>query len=98
VAVHMRRAAAIQSGAVSALCAVLQAGTAGSVPVALDDVLRALYALAASDSSGCSTTELFASGGVHALVTTACSGDHKLLIMSSLNFGSCPQRLFQVVA
>lgn len=69
VAMHLHRAAAIVAGAVPSLCAVLQAGAARRVPVALDDVLRALYALAASDSSGHSASELFASGGVHSLVS-----------------------------
>lgn len=64
----MCRAAAIQAGAVPALCSILQAGAARAVPVALDDVLRALYALAAADASGHSASELFASGGIHSLV------------------------------
>ena len=46
------RAAAIQAGAVPALCSVLQVGAQRRVPIALDDVLRALYALAAADASG----------------------------------------------
>lgn len=39
------RAAAIQAGAVPALCGILQAGAAHSVPIALDDVLKASAAL-----------------------------------------------------
>jgi len=64
-----RRAAAIQAGAVPALCSILQAGAARHVPIALDDVLKALYALAAADASGHSASELFASGGIHSLVS-----------------------------
>lgn len=51
-----------------ALCSVLQVGAQRRVPIALDDVLRALYALAAADASGHSAAELFASGGIHSLV------------------------------
>ena len=40
-----RRAAAIQAGAVPALCGILQAGAAHSVPIALDDVLKACAAV-----------------------------------------------------
>lgn len=62
------RAAAIQAGAVPALCSVLHVGAQRRVPIALDDVLRALYALAAADASGHSAAELFSSGGIHSLV------------------------------
>ena len=64
-----RRAAAIQAGAVPALCNILVQGETGAPPVALGDVLKALYAIIATDAgSGAGTSELFASGGIHSLV------------------------------
>jgi hypothetical protein len=45
VPVSLRRTAAIQAGAVPALCGILQAGAMHSVPIALDDVLKASTAL-----------------------------------------------------
>ena len=66
---HARRAAAIQAGAVPALCNILVQGETGAPPVALGDVLKALYAIIATDAgSGAGTSELFASGGIHSLV------------------------------
>ncbi|KAK9823285.1 hypothetical protein WJX72_001617 [[Myrmecia] bisecta] len=59
------RRAAIQAGAVPALCNVL--GSGEDPPVSIE-VLKALYILIAPDASGYTTTELFASGGVHALI------------------------------
>ena len=51
------------------LCNILVAGESSSPPVALGDVLKALYAIIAADAaSAFATTELFASGGVHSLV------------------------------
>ncbi len=66
---HECRAAAIQAGAVPALCNILVQGETGAPPVALGDVLKALYAIIATDAgSGAGTSELFASGGIHSLV------------------------------
>ena len=63
------RLAAISAGAVPALCNILVAGETGAPPVALGDVLKALYAVVAAESdSGTGTSELFASGGIHSLV------------------------------
>jgi hypothetical protein len=45
VPVSLRRTAAIQAGAVPALFGILQAGAAHSVPIALDDVLKASAAV-----------------------------------------------------
>lgn len=64
-----------------ALCSILQAGAARHVPIALDDVLKGLYALAAADASGHSASELFASGGIHSLVSVINS--HAVLIKGS---------------
>ena len=63
----MRRRAAIEAGAVHALCNTL--GSSRQRPLSLD-VLKALYNLIAPDETGYSTTEMFAAGGVHALVLT----------------------------
>ncbi|KAK9861335.1 hypothetical protein WJX84_008151 [Apatococcus fuscideae] len=59
------RRAAIEAGAVHALCNTL--GDSHQRPLSLD-VLKALYNLIAPDDSGYSTTEMFAAGGVHALI------------------------------
>lgn len=61
----VRRRAAIEAGAVHALCNTL--GSNRQRPLSLD-VLKALYNLIAPDETGYSTTEMFAAGGVHALV------------------------------
>jgi len=54
---------------VPALCNILVQGETGAPPVALGDVLKALYAIIATDAgSGAGTSELFASGGIHSLV------------------------------
>ena len=53
-----------------ALCNILVQGETGAPPVALGDVLKALYAIIATDAgSGNGTSELFASGGIHSLVS-----------------------------
>ena len=52
-----------------ALCNILVAGETGVPPVALGDVLKAVYAVIAAESdSATATSELFASGGIHSLV------------------------------
>ena len=53
-----------------ALCNTL--GDSHQRPLSLD-VLKALYNLIAPDDSGYSTTEMFAAGGVHALVRLSCN-------------------------
>ncbi len=64
----MYRQAAVEAGAVHALCNTL--GDHHQRPLSLD-VLKALYNLIAPDDTGYSTTEMFAAGGVHDLVTPA---------------------------
>ncbi|KAK9841727.1 hypothetical protein WJX74_010945 [Apatococcus lobatus] len=59
------RRAAIEAGAVHALCNTL--GSSHQRPLSLD-VLKALYNLIVPDETGYSTTEMFAAGGVHALI------------------------------
>ena len=57
-----------------ALCNILVQGETGAPPVALGDVLKALYAIIATDAgSGAGTSELFASGGIHSLVRARAS-------------------------
>ena len=60
-----RRDAAVAAGAVAALCTTL--GSGEEEPVSIN-ILRALYNLAGPAGSQAITMELFASGGVHALV------------------------------
>ncbi|KAK9917444.1 hypothetical protein WJX75_004438 [Coccomyxa subellipsoidea] len=74
------RKEAIEAGAVPALCSVL--GTGDDEPVSIE-VLKALYTIIAPDSSGHTTTEVFASGGVHALIR---------LLENVLEFAAEPQR------
>ena len=58
-----------------ALCNILVAGESSAPPVALGDVLKALYAIITADAaSATATTELFASGGIHSLVRMLVSG------------------------
>ncbi|BDA50773.1 hypothetical protein COCOBI_16-4510 [Coccomyxa sp. Obi] len=74
------RKEAIEAGAVPALCSVL--GTGDDEPVSIE-VLKALYTIIAPDASGHTTTEVFASGGVHALIR---------LLENVLEFAAEPQR------
>ena len=62
-----------------ALCNILVQGETGAPPVALGDVLKALYAIIATDAgSGAGTSELFASGGIHSLVSCSSLGGRRV--------------------